>query len=102
VIIYVYLRYKHYKRTHVSKHKNKIQKIFDHPISGNIDITKLTHALEHYGMEVDMSKKHRLLLHFSGKEHSVSLSHNNELQKDSTVKLRHFLEEVNLTPDQLK
>ncbi len=85
----------------MSKHKTKIEKIFEHPMSGNIDITKLTHALEHYGVEADMSKKHRLLLHFKGHEHSVSLSHNNELQKDSIVKLRHFLEEVGLTPDQL-
>lgn len=85
----------------MSKHKIKIEKIFDHPISGNIDITKLVHALEHYDVKVDMSKKHRLLLHFAGKEHSVQLSHNNELTKDSVVKLRHYLEEVNLTPDQI-
>jgi hypothetical protein len=86
----------------VSKHITKIQKIFDHPISGNIDITKLVHALEHYDVKVDMTKKHRLLLHYANKEHSVALSHSNELTKDSVVKLRHFLEEVNLTPDQLK
>jgi hypothetical protein len=85
----------------VSKHKTKLGKIFEHPISGNIDITKLTHALEHYGVEVDVSKKHRLLLHVGGKEHSVSLSHNNELHKDAVVALRHFLEEVGLTPDKL-
>ncbi|WP_304543290.1 hypothetical protein [Sulfurimonas microaerophilic] len=85
----------------MSKHKTKLAKIFEHPISGNIDITKLTHALEHYGVEVDVSKKHRLLLHFAGKEHSVSLSHNNELHKDAVVALRHFLEEVNLTPEKL-
>ncbi|MEJ2372208.1 MAG: hypothetical protein P8Y22_00640 [Sulfurimonas sp.] len=85
----------------MSKHKSKIAKIFEHPISGNINITKLTHALEHYGVEVDVSKKHRLLLHVNGKEHSVSLSHNNELHKDAVVALRHFLEEVGLTPDKL-
>ncbi len=85
----------------MSKHKPKIEKVFEHPIAGNIDVTKLVHALEHYGVEVNVSKKHRLLLHYEGKEHSISLSHNNELHKDSIVQLRHFLEEVGLTPDNL-
>lgn len=62
---------------------------------------RLIHALEHYGAKVDMSKKHRALVHLNGKEHSMSLSHGNDLSKDTIVKLRHFLEEVNLTPDEL-
>ncbi|QFR48749.1 hypothetical protein FJR48_03040 [Sulfurimonas lithotrophica] len=85
----------------MSKHKDKIAKIFEHPISGNIDASRLVHALEHYGIEVDMTKKHRALLHFEAKEHSIALSHRNELSKDAVVKLRHFLEEVGLTPDNL-
>jgi len=85
----------------MSKHKEKIKKLFQHPISGNIDTTKLIHALEHYGAKVDMSKKHRALIHINSKEHSLTLSHRNELSKDSIVKLRHFLEEVDLTPDKL-
>ncbi len=85
----------------MSKHKTKIEKIFEHPLSGNIDTTKLVHALEHYGAEVDMNKKHRALIHFKGKEHSMTLSHRNELSKDAVVKLRHYLEEVGLTPDKI-
>ena len=85
----------------MSKHKAKLSKIFEHPLSGNIDTTKLIHALEHYGAEVDMNKKHRALIHLNGKEHSMVLSHRNELSKDAAVKLRHYLEEVGLTPDKL-
>lgn len=85
----------------MSKHKDKLKKLFEHPISGNIDGGKLVHALEHYGAEVDMSKRGRALIHLKGKSHSLSLSHRNELSKDSIVGLRHFLEEVNLTPDKL-
>lgn len=85
----------------MSKHKVKIEKIFEHPISGNIDVTKLVHALEHYGATVDMNKQHRALIHVNGKEHSLALSHRNELSKDAIVKLKHFLQEVNLTPDKL-
>ena len=85
----------------MSKHKTKIAKIFEHPLSGNIDTTKLIHALEHYGAEVDMNKQHRALIHIDGKEHSMTLSHRNELSKDAIVKLRHYLEEVGLTPERL-
>jgi len=85
----------------MSKHKTKIEKIFEHPMSGNIDTKKLIHALEHYGAEVDMNKQHRAILHMNGKEHSMTLSHRNELSKDAIVKLRHYLEEVGLTPDKL-
>ena len=85
----------------MSKHKTKIQKIFEHPLSGNIDTTKLLHALGHYGAEVEMNKQHRAIIHVNGKEHSMTLSHRNELSKDAVVKLRHYLEEVGLTPDKL-
>jgi len=85
----------------MSKHKEKIKKIFEHPLSGNIEATKLIHALEHYGAKVDMSKSGRVLIHIQDKEHSLSVSHRNELSKDSIVKLRHFLQEVGLTPDKL-
>jgi hypothetical protein len=85
----------------MGKHKAKIQKLFEHPISGNIDTTKLIHALEHYGAKVDMTKQHRALVHYEGKEHSMTISHRNELSKDAIVKLRHFLEETGLTPEKL-
>jgi hypothetical protein len=85
----------------MGKHKAKIQKLFEHPISGNVDTTKLIHALEHYGAKVDMTKQHRALVHYDGKEHSMTISHRNELSKDAIVKLRHFLEETGLTPDKL-
>lgn len=85
----------------MSKHKEKIKKLFDHPISGNIDSKKLIHALEHYGAEIDVTKQGRALIHIKDKVHSLSLSHRNELSKDSIVGLRHFLEEVDLTPNTL-
>ncbi len=85
----------------MSKHKQKIQKIFEHPMSGNIDSKKLLVALEHYGATVDVNKEHRAIIHLNGKEHSLTLSHRPELSKDAITKLRHFLEEVGLTTDKL-
>ena len=85
----------------MSKHKQKIQKVFEHPMSGNIDSKKLLVALEHYGATVDVNKEHRAIIHLNGKEHSLTLSHRPELSKDAITKLRHFLEEVGLTVDKL-
>lgn len=85
----------------MSKHKQKIEKIFEHPISGNVDSKRVISALEHYGATVDLNKEHRALIHIDGKEHSLTLSHRPELSKDAIVKLRNFLEEVGLTPDTL-
>ena len=44
----------------MSKHKNKIEKLFAHPISNNVDVKKLLHALEHYGAEVEQTKEHHV------------------------------------------
>ena len=85
----------------MSKHKTKIEKIFEHPISGNVDAKRVIVALEYYGAKVDMNRHNRALIHMDGKEHSLALSHRNELSKDAIVKLRHYLQEVGLTPDKL-
>jgi len=85
----------------MSKHKAKIEKIFEHPLSGNIDASKVIAALEHYGAKVEVTKNHRAMIHLNGKEHSLTLSHRPELSKDAIVKLRHFLEEVGLTPQSI-
>jgi len=83
------------------KHKAKIEKLFEHPISGNIDAKKLISALEHYGAEVDMTKQHKAKIHLNSQVFSLTLSHRNELSVDSITKFRHFLESVGLTPDKL-
>ena len=86
----------------MSKHKEKIKKIFDHPISGNIDSKKLLHALEHYGAEIDLTKEHHAKIHLNGKMFSMPLPHQgNTLSKDAVVELRHYLTEVGLTPENL-
>ncbi len=85
----------------MSKHKQKIEKIFAHPMSGNIEAKKVISALEHYGAKVEVNKEHRAIVHYNGKEHSLTLSHRPELSKDAVVKLRHYLEEVGLTPEKI-
>ena len=83
------------------KHKLKIQKLFEHPISGNIDMKRLISALEHYGVHVELNKHHKAKMSIDGEDLVLGLSHRNELSKDSITKLRHFLEKVDLTPDKL-
>jgi len=83
------------------KHKAKIEKIFEHPISGNIDIKRLLSALEHYGVAVEITKHNKAKLSLNSKEFVMALSHGNDLSKDSVGKLRHFLEDAGLTPDKI-
>ncbi|MBU0721120.1 hypothetical protein KJ877_07240 [bacterium] len=83
------------------KHKAKIEKLFEHPISGNIDVKRLLSALEHYGASVEMNKQNRAKIVVGGEELILALSHRNDLSIDSITKLRHFLEKVGITPDTL-
>ena len=83
------------------KHQAKIEKLFEHPISGNIDIRRLLSALEHYGAEVEITKHNKARIVMREKEHILALSHNNDLSKDGISRLKHFLEEVDLVPGKL-
>ena len=87
----------------MSKHKQKIEKLFAHPISNNIDVKKLLHALEHYGAEVEQTKEHHVKIHLNGRTFAIPLPHREHtLPKETVVSLKHFLEEVGLTPDSLE
>jgi len=83
------------------KYKMKIQKLFDHPISGNIDVKRLLHALEHYGININITRHNKAKMLFKEEEFTLTLSHNNDLSKDSVIKLKHYLERIGLTPDKL-
>jgi len=84
------------------KHKIKIEKLFEHPVSGNIDNKKLLSALEHYDVKVDLTKQNKAKLFYNNSEFVLTLAHRHNLSVDSVVDLRHFLEKVGLTPDKLK
>lgn len=85
------------------KHKVIIEKVFAHPIATNIDWKKLSHTLEHFGAEIEVSSSNKAKIHFKDKELVMGLPHHgHELaDKAEITKLRHFLEEVELTPDQV-
>jgi len=86
----------------MSKHKAKIEKIFEHPVSANIDYKKLISALEHYGAKIEMTKKHHVKIFLNEKEYIMPLPHKDtNISKEIVVELRHFLESVGLTPDKL-
>ena len=83
------------------KHKVKIEKLFQHPISGNLDVKKLLSALEHYGAEIEITKHNKARILLKDEEFILPLSHNNDLSKDAITQLRHFLESIGMTPDTL-
>jgi hypothetical protein len=86
----------------MSKFKAKIEKVFAHPVSGNIDPKKLLHALEHYGAEVEVTKQNKAKIFLNGLEYVMPLSHGGNLSKDVVVEIRHFLEKAGLTPETLE
>jgi hypothetical protein len=86
----------------MSKHRQKIEKIFSHPIPANLDVKKTFHALEHYGVKIETTKVHSAKLFYEEKEAILQLPHGDHFTKDEVVKLRHILEEFGLTPDTLK
>ena len=83
------------------KHKVKIEKLFEHPISGNIDARRMLTALEHYGAKIEITKHNKARIEINEEEFTLAISHNNNLSKDSVTSLRHFLEKVELTPDKI-
>lgn len=83
------------------RHKAKIEKVFEHPISTNIDFKKLLSALEHYGCKLEHTKHNKVKIFYGEKEFILPVPHSETLPKDMVVELRHFLEEVGLTPDKL-
>lgn len=83
------------------KHKAKVEKLFEHPISGNIDAKRLFSALEHYGITVDVTKHNKAKLSINGEELIIVLAHGSDLSKDAIVNLKHFLEKVGLVPGRL-
>ncbi|NOZ91448.1 MAG: hypothetical protein GXO60_09210 [Epsilonproteobacteria bacterium] len=86
----------------MSKHKSKIEKIFEHPTSGNIDYKKLIHALEHYNAKVELTKKHHAKIIINNEEYSMPIPHGESvLPKETVVELRKFLTKVGLTPENL-
>ena len=86
----------------MSKHLHKIEKIFTHPTPANLDVKKTFHALEHYGVLIEVTKAHSAKLFFEDKEAVLQLPHGDQFTKDEVVKLRHILEAFGLTPERLK
>ena len=85
----------------MSKFKAKIEKVFSHPVSGNIDPKKLLHALEHYGAKVEVTKQNKAKIFLNDVEYVMPLSHGGNLSKDVVMEVKHFLEKAGLTPDKL-
>ncbi len=84
------------------RHKAKIEKVFEHPTSANIDVKKLIASLEHYGVKVELTKKHKAKLFYNESEFVLPLPHGDHLPKDEVVLLRHWLEEIGLTPENVE
>jgi hypothetical protein len=83
------------------KHIKKIEKVIEHPVASDLDSRKLVAALEHFGCEVEQTKTNKLKIFCGSKEYVLGMHHSGNLSKDEVVGLRHYLEEVGLTPEKL-
>ncbi len=79
----------------------KIEKVFAHPVATNLDTNKLLSALEYFGCSAEHSKTNKIKVTFDGRDLVLGFHHSGSLSKDEILKLRHFLEEVGLTPERL-
>ena len=86
----------------MSKHLQKIQKVFSHPLPANLDVKKTLSAIEHYGVRVEVTKGHSAKLFYEEKEEILQLPHGDHFTKDEVIKLRHILEDFGLTPEAIK
>ncbi|WP_456403142.1 hypothetical protein [Hydrogenimonas sp.] len=86
----------------MSRHLQKIKKIFSHPLPANLDVRKSLSAIEHYGVRVEITKNHRAKLFYEEKEGVLPLPHTDHFTKDEVVQLRHILEEFGLTPEKIE
>ncbi len=86
----------------MSRHLQKIKKIFSHPLPANLDVKKSLSAIEHYGVRVEITKNHRAKLFYEDKEGILPLPHGDHFTKDEVVQLRHILEEFGLTPEKIE
>ena len=85
----------------MSKHVKKIEKVFEHPVCTNLDTNKLMSALDHFGCSVEHSKTNKIKISFDGRDLVLGFHHSGSLSKDEVLKLRHFLQEIGLTPDRV-
>ncbi len=86
----------------MSKFKEKIEKVFEHPTSANIDYKKLFHALEHYGAKIEITKHNKAKIFLNDVEFVMPIPHEHTLPKDLVIEVRHFLEKAGLTPDKIE
>ncbi len=83
------------------RHQQMIEKLFEHPLSVNIDVKKLFSALEHYGAKIEMTKHNKAKIYMGAREFVLALSHGHDLSRDALQYLRHFLEDIDLVPGKL-
>ena len=83
------------------QHLKKIEKVFQHPVATDLDTHKLMSTLDHYGCKVEHSKTNKIKISFDGRDLVMGFHHSGSLSKDEVLKLRHFLEELGLTPAKL-
>jgi len=80
------------------KSQKTLDALFAHPISMNIDYSKVVHLFEELGAIVEETKKHHLKVKLNGNEMTFAHPHHKNIDdKNQVVAIRDFLKDCGVT-----
>ena len=82
------------------KSQKTLEALFAHPISMNIEYSKVVHMFKELGAEVEETKKHHLKVKLNDKEMTFAHPHHKNIDdKNQVVALRDFLKDCGISPE---
>ncbi len=82
------------------KSQKTLDALFAHPISMNIEYSKVVHMFEELGAEVEETKKNHLKVKLNGHEMTFAHPHHKNVDdKNQVVAIRDFLKECGISPE---
>lgn len=79
-------------------HRKVLHALFDHPMSGNIQFRQVESVLQELGATIDHRSGDRIGVTL-GEHKAVFHRAQHDLPKDEVNRIRHFLEESGVKPD---
>lgn len=80
------------------RHRKILHSLFAHPVSSNIHLSDVEHALKDMGAELDHTGHGRISVKLKGQQLTIH-GGNHELSKDEVVNLKHFITNCGIDPE---
>ena len=83
-----------------AKHRRTLEELFVHPVSMNIEFSKVVALFDDLGAVVSETKKNHVKVKLNGQEMTFSRPHHKNIDdKHEILAIRDFLKKVGATPD---